>query len=45
MIFLVLKIKYRISYKNKPITDKQIGVLNLSYLKYENGKIILKKSH
>lgn len=41
----VLEIKCPISCKNKPIVDDETGVLNLKYLKYENGKIILKTSH
>lgn len=44
-IYKVLEIKCPISCKKKPIVDDETGVLNLSYLKYENGKIILKKSH
>jgi len=44
-IYKVLEIKCPISCKKKPIVNDETGVLNLSYLKYENGKIILKKSH
>jgi len=34
-----LEIKSPISCKKKPIVDDETGVLNLSYLKYEIGKI------
>lgn len=29
----------------KPILDEDTGNLNLKYLKYENGKVILRSSH
>lgn len=40
-----LEIKCPISCKNKPIVDEDTGNLNLKYLKYENGKVVLRSSH
>jgi len=41
----ILEIKCPISCKNKHIVDEDTGTLNLKYLKYENGKVVLKPSH
>jgi len=41
----VLEIKCPISCKSKLIIDHENKICNISYLKYENNKIVLKSSH
>lgn len=41
----ILEIKCPISCKNKSMVEEGTGTLNLKYLKYENGKVVLRSTH